>query len=180
MNRKYGKIDAGGGGGPAIGVSAYHNTTESHSGADNPLAMNSEDFDTDGFHDTSTNNERFTIPAGLGGTYLITASTYDQTGGSDFMIRVNGTTTYVDDYGNSGDGGTRQTSVVLQLNAGDYVEPIVTVDSGSDTLVVPERIRLSERVIDDAPESITTFPVVLLPKVSVCMLVVEIFPSPAM
>jgi hypothetical protein len=33
-------------------------------------------FDTDGFHDTSTNNTRITIPSGKGGKYLFTASAF--------------------------------------------------------------------------------------------------------
>lgn len=32
-----------------------------------------EDFDTDAFHDPSSNAERLTVPAGLGGLYLVTA-----------------------------------------------------------------------------------------------------------
>jgi len=36
------------------------------------LSWDSEDFDTDSFHDNSTNNSRFTIPAGKDGKYVIT------------------------------------------------------------------------------------------------------------
>ena len=59
------------------GAQAYNNTTQSV--ADNtftPLALNSEAFDTNGFHDNSTNNSRMTIPAGLGGKYLLTGSAF--------------------------------------------------------------------------------------------------------
>jgi len=38
------------------------------------LSWDSEDFDTDSFHDNSTNNGRFTIPAGKGGKYVITVT----------------------------------------------------------------------------------------------------------
>jgi hypothetical protein len=37
------------------------------------LAFNSERFDTDAFHDNSTNNSRLTIPTGMGGTMLFVA-----------------------------------------------------------------------------------------------------------
>jgi len=41
-------------------------------GADNAIPYAAEDFDTDAFHDNSTNNSRITIPSGKGGKYLIT------------------------------------------------------------------------------------------------------------
>ena len=37
------------------------------------VTFNSEVFDTDGFHDNSTNNSRITIPSGKAGKYLLTA-----------------------------------------------------------------------------------------------------------
>lgn len=36
------------------------------------ITFNSEVFDSDGFHDNSTNNSRITIPSGKAGKYLIT------------------------------------------------------------------------------------------------------------
>lgn len=36
------------------------------------ITFNSEDFDTDAFHDNATNNSRITIPTGKGGYYLLT------------------------------------------------------------------------------------------------------------
>ena len=38
--------------------------------------MDTEEFDTDGFHDNSTNNTRITIPSGKAGKYLLTGSTF--------------------------------------------------------------------------------------------------------
>jgi hypothetical protein len=38
------------------------------------ISMNSEYFDTDGFHSTSTNTARLTIPTGMGGKYLVTCN----------------------------------------------------------------------------------------------------------
>jgi hypothetical protein len=40
---------------------------------DTAVTFNSEVFDTDGFHDNSTNNSRITIPSGKAGKYLLTA-----------------------------------------------------------------------------------------------------------
>jgi hypothetical protein len=50
---------------------AYHNTTQNvTSGHTDALNLNSEDFDTNSMHDTSTNNNRVTIPIGGGGFYV--------------------------------------------------------------------------------------------------------------
>jgi hypothetical protein len=37
------------------------------------VAFTTQNFDTDSFHDTSTNNTRITIPSGKGGKYLVSA-----------------------------------------------------------------------------------------------------------
>lgn len=37
------------------------------------LSFNTEDLDTDGFHSTSTNTPRITIPTGLAGVYVVSA-----------------------------------------------------------------------------------------------------------
>jgi hypothetical protein len=50
---------------------------------DTKLAFANETFDTDSFHDNSTNNTRITIPAGLGGYYRVTAN-------SGFLSNANG------------------------------------------------------------------------------------------
>lgn len=55
-----------------VGCRIYHSTTQSiNTGTVTPLAFDTEDFDTNGFHDTVTNNSRVTIPTGLDGFYLI-------------------------------------------------------------------------------------------------------------
>jgi hypothetical protein len=41
------------------------------------ITFDSEDFDTDAFHDNSTNTSRITIPSGLGGKYLFTFTITD-------------------------------------------------------------------------------------------------------
>lgn len=42
------------------------------SGADNAIPYAAEDYDTNTFHDNTTNNSRITIPTGYGGKYLLT------------------------------------------------------------------------------------------------------------
>jgi hypothetical protein len=58
-----------GGGGTFSGARVYHNTTAALSAAVVPF--NSEDFDTDAYHDTATNNSRLTIPTGKDGYFII-------------------------------------------------------------------------------------------------------------
>jgi hypothetical protein len=53
----------------AITSSASVNYTAS---VDTAIPYAAEDFDTNGFHDNSTNNSRITIPSGYSGKYLIT------------------------------------------------------------------------------------------------------------
>jgi hypothetical protein len=57
-------------------VGAYAYLTTSPISAANAgytfVAFNAEDFDTNSFHDNSTNSQRFTVPAGKAGKYLIT------------------------------------------------------------------------------------------------------------
>ena len=48
------------------------------------INFNTEDFDTDGFHDNSTNNTRITIPAGKGGYYQVNALTRWATNSTGF------------------------------------------------------------------------------------------------
>ena len=110
---------------------------------DTAIALNAADtFDTDGFHDPSTNNTRITIPAGLGGKYLITCvAALTRSGGSmtdrRVTIRVNGTTSYLLERQYWSSAAATQVSldatVVLSLNAGDYIEMMGYSDGSSTT-----------------------------------------------
>lgn len=54
-----------------VGCLVYRNSTQSiNSGADTEILFANEHFDTDGFHSTSTNTGRITIPTGKDGKYL--------------------------------------------------------------------------------------------------------------
>jgi len=81
------KWAAGGGGGSSTfaGVRVRHSTTQSHSNnAVLTPAFDTEDFDTNGFHDTVTNNERLTVPVGQAGFYHIGLTIeYDNQTGSN-------------------------------------------------------------------------------------------------
>ena len=104
------------------------------------IEWNQEDFDSDGFHDTSTNNERLTVPSGLDGTYQVTGKLHlpnHNSGGAIRLveIRLNGTTriasfavpvltdTVVTEI-------NVQASITVVLVATDYVELMGKQDSG--------------------------------------------------
>jgi hypothetical protein len=115
-----------------------------------PLALDTEasGWDTHAFHDTSTNNSRFTIPAGKGGKYLVTVSGVFASGGTmrGFYVYVDGTIT-------SGGRWELPTSLALQASmscvvsvaAGSYIEGHTWTDSGSgtDTTVTGATVSIS-------------------------------------
>lgn len=122
-----------------VGVSVYDNnmfqtiTNNTYTA----LLWNSEYYDTDAYHSTSTNTSRFTVPSGKGGYYLVTAATSwiaNATGARRILIRKNGT-----DFRRNGDVpgnstvvvGTQMT-IIIPLTVGDYIEVFVRQTSGGD------------------------------------------------
>jgi hypothetical protein len=83
----------------------------------------SEETDTDGFHNNSTNTDRMTIPTGFGGVYVITISYLLSGAGSSYHYlqiqknggNMNGTTVMSDP------NGRGSLTIIAALNAGDYV-----------------------------------------------------------
>jgi hypothetical protein len=107
------------------------------------LTFTVEDFDTDGFHDNSTNTSRMTIPAGKGGKYQLTANadfTAAGTGGTFRAMRLykNGalyesptTGAVVRSIYSNINMCSLQLSWTLSLVATDYLEIYAFQDSGS-------------------------------------------------
>jgi hypothetical protein len=100
------------------------------------VSWTAENFDTDGFHDLSTNTSRLTVPAGKGGKYLVSAMgvyAANATGWRATALRLNGTT-YMGESAASvcGSGTNQGTTVVaiLNLSDGDYIEVDVSQTSG--------------------------------------------------
>jgi hypothetical protein len=60
-----------GGGGSFVGWEAYKTSAQLIGTGSIPVTFDAEIFDTNSFHDNVTNNDRFTIPSGQGGTYLV-------------------------------------------------------------------------------------------------------------
>ena len=107
------------------------------------IDFNAESFDTDAFHNNSTNLSRVTIPSGKGGKYLFTAWANfvgNGTGYRDLQLLINGTTLT----GSSTSGWKPDAvgytagniAVILNLVATDYVEVLVTQTSGGNLALV--------------------------------------------
>ena len=96
-----------------------------------------DDWDTDSFHSTTTNNTRITVPTGLGGTYHIIGSTFFA-GGADSIrlikIQLNGTTEigfFQATNGVVGGNFGANLPVMYKLAAADYIELICYQNSGA-------------------------------------------------
>ena len=95
-------------------------------------------FDTDAFHDNTTNNSRFTVPTGKGGYYLmigrVVVAGASASWNNRCKIRKNGSTDLAFGYSNASTTGdvTTFTSCVSNLSAGDYIEFVAWQGSGSN------------------------------------------------
>ena len=112
--------------GVSCGKSAAQSTTQN---TFTIITFNTEEFDTDGFHDNSTNTSRITIPAGLGGKYRIggvISFGASSVGSRQIRLIKNGTTitslVQADNNGSSTTPTTYPFSIILNLVATDYVE----------------------------------------------------------
>ena len=120
--------------GASVWKSASQNATST---TQTVITFDTEVFDTDSFHDNSTNNSRLTIPTGMSGKYLVTVKAdfaANATGQRVVYHLVDGTLVNFAAIAppQSGGGGAGVTlSAVYQLNAGQYVEMAVYQDSGS-------------------------------------------------
>jgi hypothetical protein len=97
------------------------------------IPFNSENFDTDGFHDNSTNNTRITIPTGKGGKYAINFMAVSQNMTGKLVTRLyknggaNGKITVVQ----TTDDSSYNFQTVETFVAGDYFELFINQNSGS-------------------------------------------------
>ena len=74
---------------PFRGALAKHSTTQVlTAGADITVAFDSEDYDTDDFHDLSTNNSRMTIPANVSRVRVIAAIDTSTPGSGDLKVWI--------------------------------------------------------------------------------------------
>ena len=99
------------------------------------ITWNTERFDTDGFHNTSTNTSRMTIPSGKAGKYLVTGNVdFDgnATGVRELRIYKNGTAYLGTWTAASTAFPSANVVAIMDLSVADYVELYAKQDSGSN------------------------------------------------
>ena len=97
------------------------------------LTWDGEQFDTNTFHDNSTNNSRMTIPSGKAGKYAVNSTIRwvgSSSGRRKIFIYKNGSEALVVESGASIDATSSQIYFVLNLAVSDYVEIYVNQTSG--------------------------------------------------
>jgi hypothetical protein len=112
---------------------AYNSATE--------LLFDTERIDTDGFHSTSSNTGRITIPSGKGGKYLVhyrAAFAANTTGDRGYYLYKNGSTIDAGYTGGMASGVTdNHYSTILDLAVGDYLQfYLLQTISSTGTLTV--------------------------------------------
>lgn len=131
-----------GGAATFVGARVYHDANQSiANNTITSLALNTERFDTDAFHDAVTNNSRLTVPAGKAGKYLIignVAFAANATGQRQVRILLNGATVIARtvDAGTIAGDGTFILSTIYDLAEADYVELQAYQTSGGALNVV--------------------------------------------
>lgn len=124
------------GGSTFVGASVFNSANQSI--ANNTvvaLTFNSESWDTDSIHSTSSNTSRLTIPTGKSGKYLISGGLYwagNATGGRSTYIHKNGSRIFyaVQPVNQNAANIGLSWSYVVDATAGDYYEFFVFQDSG--------------------------------------------------
>ncbi len=122
-----------------VGVSCTGTGTQSINNTNwTMITWDTEQYDTDGFHSTSTNTSRITIPSGKGGYYLLTShiALDDSSGTGDRSTQfwLNGVDTgksYVNLQGTSSGFTAMANSYIIYLSVGDYVEAGIRQASGT-------------------------------------------------
>jgi hypothetical protein len=114
-----------------VGCSITRTNTSSAitNGVNYMVPFTAENYDTDAFHDNSTNNSRITIPTGKGGKYYVSTMYNNALGaiGSYAIIRIylNGSQIaqgFREGFILNSDATCGNASAVLTLSAGDYIE----------------------------------------------------------
>jgi len=130
-----------------VGCSLYKSTNQTlTNNTTTLLTWDSEDFDTDGFHSTSSDTGRITIPTGKGGKYLFTwnvSYAVNATQIRETALKKNGSTiTYQDFPITSANSETSMTaSYIANAVANDYFELFAYQNSGGNLDVRSGAIR---------------------------------------
>lgn len=104
--------------------------------ADTAIPFTAEDYDTDAFHDNSTDPSRITIPTGKGGKYHITGHGYASVA-IILTLRVNGTTAIAINTAVVAGGVVAgfEISTDYALAQTDYVELLIKTTTGSGNVL---------------------------------------------
>ena len=119
-----------------VGARSYNNANVSIPASEwTVVPQNAEDYDTHGFHSTTVNSSRMTIPSGQDGKYLIVFNARFAVSAAGnlrgFRIYLNGSTPIAAQEGAIANVAVAGSiSVLYSLSAGDYVEGFVYQDSG--------------------------------------------------
>jgi hypothetical protein len=129
-----------GGGGSAtfVGTRAYNNAVQSlANNTATAVTFNTELYDTDSIHDTSSNTSHFTVPTGKGGKWRFSVNIAFAANGSGWRgiyLQKNGTTKIIGSAmrhtPTSGAATSCVTSVTVDLVATDYIEVFAIQTSG--------------------------------------------------
>ena len=118
-----------------VGASVYATTDQTINNATNTaLTWSDELFDTDGFHSTSTNTSRMTIPAGKAGKYLVAGTstwTPDRSGRCQQIIYKNGSIFAYVIAGPMSQSPGQNYTLIIDLAVADYVEVFARHDTGT-------------------------------------------------
>jgi hypothetical protein len=119
-----------------VGASVFNTTDQTLSNNTfTAVTFNSENWDTDSFHSTSSNTSRMTIPSGKNGKYLISgtlAYTGNATGARGFFIYKNGAAIHYIQIASSANSVYPNASMVVDAVATDYFEVYAWQNSGGN------------------------------------------------
>jgi hypothetical protein len=106
-----------------VGVSASNGSITTGAGGNTNITFDTEQYDTNSFHSTSSNTQNFTIPSGKGGKYLFTWSIFWTTGNGvrEVYVRKNSNAFRRYDCLTSNNTNTQTIAEVYDLSASDVI-----------------------------------------------------------
>jgi len=134
-----------------LGASVYKSADQTISNATaTAITFDSEFFDTNALHSTSTNTSRLTVPTGKGGKYLVcgtVAYAPNATGTRGIWVYKNGSlisyATILQTVSVASNGCFVPFSIVTELSAADYIEIFAYQSSGGNLAVTGTSIQTS-------------------------------------
>lgn len=107
------------------GAKVYATATQAINNTTAAVTFDSEEWDSDGYHEAVTHPTRITVPAGKAGKYHLAGGAFFSGSGQWLGFRLNGTTA-IRGYHSEVGGVYGQVQADVALVAGDYVEMLAT------------------------------------------------------